>query len=133
MKTAVKPSTLDLLMELEREMATQGRTAAAEALLEALNALTSPARGWLTTGQAADRLQVTIPTVKDWIKRGTITGRQVGSRWYVSDASVEKVLGLRQVLAEMDHEGIPTEEEIRQLTKKIRRQMQAQERRTVVG
>lgn len=132
MKIAVKASTLDQLMRLEQEMAAQGRTEAAEALRETHNALTNPTRGWLTTGQAAGRLDVSIPTVKDWIRRGTLTGRQVGSRWYVFEDSVGKVLGLRRVLADMDREVQPTEEN-HELNRRLCRHAGAAERRKVVG
>ncbi len=132
MKITVKASTLDQLMRLEQEMAVQGRIEAAEALRETLSALTT-ARGWLTTGQAADQLDVSIPTVKDWIRRGTLTGRQVGSRWHVSQESVRKVLGLRQVLAEMDQRSHSTRQQTHDLNKRVRRQVGAEERRNVVG
>jgi hypothetical protein len=56
---------------------------------------------------------VTIPTVKDWICRGTLQEQPVDSRWRVSAASVEKVLQVRAMLDEMDEEGFPTDEEIR--------------------
>ncbi|MBI2865522.1 MAG: hypothetical protein HYX94_13310 [Chloroflexi bacterium] len=62
MKT-VSPSTIERLAELEQEMIASKRSAAAEALGEALAALVRPASGWLTTGQAAERLNITIPTV----------------------------------------------------------------------
>ena len=80
MKT-VSPSTIERLAELEQEMVASERTTVAEALREALAALVRPSRGWLTTGQAAERLDITIPTVKEWVRRGTLKGRPVGKRW----------------------------------------------------
>lgn len=129
MSIEVKPSTIRALAELEQEMAGAQRTAEAEALREALALLVRPSRGWLSTGQAAEKLGVTIPTVKDWIRRGTLEGQPVGSRWRVSAASVEKVLRVREMLAEMDDEGYPNEEEIRNLTRQVRRQMNAEQAR----
>lgn len=123
MATAVQPSTVRTLAELEREMAEARRTAEAEAIREALAALTRPARGWLSTGQAAERLGVSVPTVKDWVRRGTLEGHPVGSRWRVSSASVDKVLDVRGLLAGMEDEGYPTDEEIQALTVRVRRQM----------
>ncbi|MBI2954834.1 MAG: helix-turn-helix domain-containing protein [Chloroflexi bacterium] len=79
-RTAIAPSTFDELQELEGEMESQGRTSKAKALREAMLALARPARGWITTGQAAERLGITIPTVKAWISRGALIGRQVGGR-----------------------------------------------------
>ena len=100
--TTVKPEILDVLAQLERELASQGRSSEAEALREALLALSRTGRGLLTTGQAAARLGVSIPTVKDWVKRGTLNGIDTGTRWLVSEASVERIVGLRQTLDEMD-------------------------------
>ena len=122
----VKPSTIRALTELEKEMAWARRVAAAEALREALAVLARAAWGWLGNGQAAERLDVTVPPVKDWIRRGTLEGQPVGSRWRVSAASVDKVLRVRGMLAEMEDEGYPTEEEIRELIRRVRRQMAAE-------
>lgn len=125
---AVSSSTIEKLAELEQEMIASKRTTAAEALREALAALVRPSHGWLTTGQAAERLDITIPTVKEWIRRGTLKGRPVGNRWWVSEESVDKVRTVRKMLADMEEEGYPTEEEIYELTKKVRRQTSAQKK-----
>src|SRR5438105_776741 len=69
MQTTVKPATIQVLADLEREMADAQRTAAASAIRDAITILVSPARGWISTGQAAERLGVTVPTVKEWIRR----------------------------------------------------------------
>ncbi|HVC33656.1 MAG TPA: helix-turn-helix domain-containing protein [Chloroflexota bacterium] len=127
MQATVKAATIRALADLEQEMAETQRIAEAEALHEALAALARPARGWLSTGQAAERLGVTVPTVKDWIRRGTLEGQPVGSRWRVSEASVDKVLRVREMVAEQDEEGYPSEEEIRALTRQVRRQMAAEQ------
>ncbi len=102
MAATVRPEILDMLAQLERDLASQGRTSEAEAVREALMALSRTGRGLLTTGQAAVRLGVSIPTVKDWVKRGTLNGIDTGTRWLVSEASVERIVGLRQTLDEMD-------------------------------
>ncbi len=102
MAATVRPEILDILAQLERDLASQGRTSEAEAVREALMALSRTGRGLLTTGQAAVRLGVSIPTVKDWVKRGTLNGIDTGTRWLVSEASVERIVGLRQTLDDMD-------------------------------
>ncbi|MDP2744644.1 MAG: helix-turn-helix domain-containing protein [Dehalococcoidia bacterium] len=118
---AINQSTIETLAELEQEMVAARRRAAAEALREALTALARPTRGWLTTGQAAERLGVTIPTIKNWIRRGTLKGAPVGSRWVVSEESVERILGIRKALGDLEEEGYPTSEEIARLTGEARR------------
>lgn len=118
---AVSPLTIETLAELEKEMAAARRAPAAEALKEALTALARPTRGWLTTGQAAERLDVTIPTIKAWIRRGTLKGAPVGSRWVVSEESVERISGIRKALGELQEEGYPTSEEIVNPTREARR------------
>ena len=132
MQAEVKPSTIRALAELEQEMVGAKRTTEAEAIREALAALVRPARGWLSTGQAAERLGVTVPTVKDWIRRGALEGQPVGSRWRVSAASVDKILQVHGMLSKMEEDGYPTEEEIRELTRRVRRQMVA-DRASQVG
>lgn len=123
MKLAIRESTLDELIELEREMVSQGRTSAAEALRVAVAALAKPVRGWISTGEAAERLGISIPTVKAWISRGALTGRRVGDRWWVSDQSVREVLGFGDGIAALEEERIPTEEEALELTRRVRHQM----------
>ncbi len=123
MAATIKPETIDTLARLERELADEGRTAEVEAVRDALSALARPERGLLTTGQAAERLGVSITTVKEWVKRGTLRGVDTGTRWLVSEESVERILRIRKSVAEIDEEGYPTPEEIYELTKKVRRQM----------
>lgn len=123
MATTIKPETLDVLARLERELASAGRSEEVEAVRDALAALARPERGLLTTGQAADRLGVSITTVKEWIKRETLRGVDTGTRWLVSEESVDRILRIRKTIAEIDEEGYPTPEEIYELTKKVRRQM----------
>lgn len=103
----VKLATLSTLENLKQEMAYAGRSREQEALDEALGALARPRRGFLTTGEAADQLGISIPTVKRWIERGTLDGGPVGGRWLVSSESVERILRVRNVLRELDEEGNP--------------------------
>jgi excisionase family DNA binding protein len=113
----VKLATLTVLAALEQEMAGAGRTAEKEALHEARRALSRPRHGFITTGQAAERLGVSIPTVKRFIYRGALAGGPIGSggRWLVDEDRVEHLLRLRSALKAMDHEGNPTVEEIQEL------------------
>jgi excisionase family DNA binding protein len=76
--------------------------------------------GLLTTGEAAERLEIAIPSVKRWIERGTLKGSQVGGRWLVAEESVERILRIRQLLKEMDEEGYPTDEEIQDMYRRRR-------------
>lgn len=114
-------TTLDTLARLGHEMAEAGRTAEEQALRDAVAELGRFSGGLLTTGEAADRLRISIPTVKRWIERGAISGVDAGTRWLVTEESVERVLRIRRNLKEMDEEGNPTDEEILELTKRTRR------------
>src|SRR5687768_17348677 len=113
----VKLATLNVLVALEQEMAEAGRATEKEALHEARRALSRTHHGFITTGQAAERLGVSIPTVKRFIHRGALAGGPVGSggRWLVAEDKVEHMLRLRSALKEMDQEGNPTPEEIQAL------------------
>ncbi len=108
-------ATLDRLTALEREMERTGRLDDKRALHEARLALARSTREFVTTGIAAERLGVSIPTVKRWIERGTLAGGQLGGRWLVSVESIERVLSLRRSLAALDQEGNPTPREIAEL------------------
>jgi hypothetical protein len=44
---------------------------------------------------------------------------------------VDKVLRARGMLAEIEHEGYPTDEEIQELTRRVRRQMTVERARRV--
>jgi excisionase family DNA binding protein len=105
-------STLSTLASLAREMAQAGRSAEEAALREAQSALRRPERGIMTTGQAAGRLGVTIPTIKRWIERGALSGGPVGGRWVVSSESVERVRRVRETLVALDAEGNPAPDEL---------------------
>lgn len=106
----VSPATLNTLDELQREMARNGRIAEESAIAEVLHALAAP--GFLSAGEAAVRLGISIPTIKRWIERGTLQGGPAGPRWIVSAASVDRLLRLRQALGDLDAEGNPTTEEV---------------------
>jgi excisionase family DNA binding protein len=117
----VSLTTLTTLEELEREMAGAGREREEAALREALGLLARPERGFLTTGQAAARLGVSIPTVKRWIERGTLTGGPLGGRWVVAQEGVDRLCRLREALAGLDQEGNPNPEELREIYRRTPR------------
>src|SRR5919199_4954679 len=104
-------STLSTLAELEREMARIGRVREEQALREARTALARPGRGVLSTGQAAERLGVSVPTVKRWVERGTLAGARVGGRWRIAAEGVDRLVRLRDSLRALDDEGNPSPEE----------------------
>jgi len=117
----VSLTTLTTLESLEQEMAQTGRSIEEAALREALGALARPERGFLTTGQAAERLGVSIPTIKRWIERGTLAGGPVGGRWVVAQESVDRLGRLRESLATLDQEGNPSPDEVRAIYRRSRR------------
>jgi len=117
----VGPEVIDKLTRLERELAESGRADDAAALGEAVAALARPGQGWLTTGQAAERLNVARQTIKNWLQRGTLRGVNTGTRWLVSQESVETIEGIRRTVAEAAAEAYPTPEEIYRLTRRARR------------
>jgi len=108
-------TTLKTLTDLEREMSRAGRSVEEEALREAVRTLARRRDAFLTTGEAAERLAVSIPTVKRWIERGALLGGPVGGRWLVSPESVEQLVRLRASLFDLDREGYPTAEEVREI------------------
>ena len=115
---AIKVTTLSVLQDLEREMSRAGRAPEEQALREAVQALARPERGLLTTGRAAERLGVSIPTVKRWIERGALAGGLLGGRWLVAEDSVERLVRLRQALVALDAEGNPSDEEVHSLIRR---------------
>lgn len=121
----VKLTTLSVLADLEQEMARTGRVTEEAALREARQVLAHSGASFLTTGQAAQRLGVSIPTVKRWIEQGILAGGALGRRWLVSAESVEQLVHLRESLVELDQEGNPSPEEIRELYRRSRRNSSA--------
>ena len=118
---SISSEIIDRLARLERELAEGGRQDDATALSEAVAALARPGRGWLTTGQAAERLNVARQTIKNWLQRGTLRGVNTGTRWLVSEESVETIEGIRRTIIDAQAEGYPGREEIYELTKRTRR------------
>ena len=108
----MKLTTLQTLAALEEEMARAGRTREEEALRDARRSLVRSVPTLLTTGQAAERLGISIPTVKRWIERGVLVGQQIGGRWQVASESVERLERVRESLLALDHEGNPTSDEV---------------------
>ncbi len=121
----VNVTTLETLVQLQREMAAADRKVEAEALEQALACVARVVNraddGTYTTGEAAERLGVSIPTVKRWIERGVLKGVDMGTRWLVAKESVERIVRIRQTLAEMEDEGSPTPEEFAKLRRRWRR------------
>jgi excisionase family DNA binding protein len=113
-------SMLRTLEVMENEMARAGRTDEVDALRAAIHALARPERGFLPSGQAAERLGVSIPTVKRWVERGTLAGGAVSGRWLVAVESVDHVCRLRAALDDLDREGDPTVDEVRELYRRSR-------------
>lgn len=106
---------LDRLAALEREMERAGRGEDRRALREARLALAGFEHEFVTTGVAAERLGVSIPTVKRWVARGTLDGGARGTHWLVSAESIDRVLALRHSLDALAREGDPTPEELAEL------------------
>jgi excisionase family DNA binding protein len=117
----VSAATIRTLALLEEEMGRTGRAAEQQALRDTMHALARPEHDVLTTGQAAERLDVSIPTVKRWIERGALAGGVFGGRWLVSGESVEHLVRLRQALVDLDNEGNPTADELRALYRQPRK------------
>ena len=115
MPDVVTRATLYVLEDLAREMADAGRPVEEAALREVVHALSLPARGFLTADQAADRLGVSMSTVKGLIERGALTEGPKASCQLVASESVEHLVCLRASLMELDREGNPTPEEIQEL------------------
>lgn len=88
---------------------------AQEAELLRTRGLASPERELLTASQAGKLLEVSIPTIKRWVERGTLDGGPVGGRWLIAAESVERIRHIRQLFGEIEAEGYPTDEEIRVL------------------
>ena len=44
----------------------------------------------LTPEQVAERLQISIVTVKKWLTDGKLPGYKVGRQWRISEAELEK-------------------------------------------
>src|SRR3954467_6275038 len=98
-------ATLTTLAAVEQEMKQAGRVQEERALREALTALAQPGRDILTTGQAAARLGVSIPTVKRGAERGALAGYRIGNRWRISAESVDHLVRLRNSLMALEEEG----------------------------
>jgi excisionase family DNA binding protein len=74
--------------------------------------LGKPEHEFLAVAQAAERLRVSKTTVKQWLKRGSLTGYQWNGRWRIAPSDVEHIIRLRAALRDIELEGYPTQEEI---------------------
>src|SRR3712207_2067290 len=102
-------------------MALAGRSAEAEALGEARRSLIRPELTFLTADQAAEKLGVSVSTVESWVERGALAGGSTGGCCLVSPEGVDYLVRLRESLRELDREGNPTSEEIRELYSRPRK------------
>lgn len=120
-----KTDTLETLVRIEKEMAAEGRADEVKAIRDAAGliarTLTRSDDGLLTTGNAAERLGVSVSTVKRWAERGTLKGVNTGTRWLVTRESVERILRMRRTLATLDEQGDPTTEEFMELRRRRER------------
>ncbi len=116
----VTPETLTIVRELALELSRAVRLREEKALLEALRALSRPECMSLTPDEAAQRLGVSVPTVKRWIAQGALIGDMLGERWWVSAESVARLVRLREALVALDAEGNPTPEEVHALASRQR-------------
>lgn len=72
-------------------------------------------QGVLTVQEAAERLDVPERAIEERIGRAGLGVPEVGGRWLASAEEVASVNRLRETLLEMDREGNPTDEEIREM------------------
>jgi excisionase family DNA binding protein len=105
---------LNALRDLEKKLAETGQAYEAKAVQEAITELSEPVE-LISATEAAKRLSVPIPTIEDWIGRGTLRGGRIRGRTIVTRDSVEGIVRLREVLNALDEEGNPTFEEIQEL------------------
>ena len=47
--------------------------------------------GYISAPDMARKCGVTVYTLYRWIKTGTVTGKKIGGRWYVTSESAEKL------------------------------------------
>ncbi|MDO8674398.1 MAG: hypothetical protein Q7O66_23575 [Dehalococcoidia bacterium] len=80
-------------------------------------ALACPNRGWLTTGRAAERLGVTSRPSRIGFAGALSREREWAAARVVSEDSVERILGIRKALDDLNGEGHPRHEEIAGLTR----------------
>lgn len=53
-------------------------------------------RKYLNTVEAAKMLGVTTQTIRDWIRKGKVTGKKIGGRFFVLRSDIEDVEGVKQ-------------------------------------
>ena len=108
-------ATLNDVAKVQQEMEKAGRVSESQALRAVLKSVTGQAGNLVTTGEAAKRLGLSIPTVKRWVERGALEGGEFGGRWLVSAASIDGLMKMRVALAALAEEGNPTSEEIAEM------------------
>ena len=78
--------------------------------------------GYMTTGEAAGLIGVSLQTVKNWVRQGRLVGTRVGGRTLVTCASVQAFLdslGSAPELAETDEDLAAAEIADRELMSKL--------------
>ena len=108
-------ATLNAVAKVQQEMEKAGRASESQALRAVLKSFTGQSSVLVTTGEAAKRLGLSIPTVKRWVERGALEGGEFGGRWLVSAASIDNLMNMRAALAALAEEGDPTPEEIAEM------------------
>ena len=53
-----------------------------------------PGESFYTIGEVAEILEVTKPTIKNYIKKGKIKGEKILGKWCVPEDNLRKYLGL---------------------------------------
>ena len=108
-------ATLNAVARIQQEMEQAGRVSESQALRAVLKSFTGQSSILVTTGEAARRLSLSIPTVKRWIERGALEGGEFGGRWLVSVPSINQIVNMRAALAALAEDGNPTPEEIAEM------------------
>ncbi|RXG63603.1 helix-turn-helix domain-containing protein [Candidatus Atribacteria bacterium 1244-E10-H5-B2] len=53
-----------------------------------------PGESFYTIGEVAEILEVTKPTIRNYIKKEKIKGEKLFGKWYISENKLRKYLGL---------------------------------------
>ena len=121
-----KVATLNTLAALEQEMARAGRSEEEQALRDLLATVAREDPELLTVEQVAERLELPADDIEAWIERGGLEAVNIEGRWLVAAENVEQHDRLRRAIWELDREGYPTEDELRDLYSRPRDLSQSQ-------
>ena len=87
--------TIRALVRRLRAERSEREAAAVERLLQqaaGASGRTAALAGYMTTGEAAGLIGVSLQTIKNWVRQGRLVGTRVGGRTLVSRASVQVFL-----------------------------------------